>query len=328
MRVSFRLKLSLPITLVHFFAFGQSIDIQALNAERVDNFITRISQNCGSKLVFPGNYRSKWVRKDVSIVKLFNEIANKSLREENLENALWKYHFKFSDEILNNGLLHARIFRIQGKYLKLSCTIDFANDVILHQKFVVETKTSSSCGPFLNMYFDYKILKQFFLKKIASVISPDFTSIVLDTTYFENIRKVAAVETGFTFILPDSASDLWINDLILAQYMSESYRGYSLQVPPKDFLQLVKLHEVDLLTKLLYSPNYCLSINAMEALVYLNTIKTINFTNEQLRQIAKLKSERVEIISQIAPDAFYPVSSYSQLGMTDERVIAKYRAHL
>jgi len=126
----------------------------------------------------------------------------------------------------------------------------------------------------------------------------------------------------------DFENEEWINRICYNQYNSDSSCCYSYIKANKDYIDLINNMKINIINDLLYSPNYIYSINAMEAIIYLNSINKITIDDAMKTRMESIKKAKYVITIQKSSDLYSTVNGYNELNTSDENVIKKYRNSL
>ena len=310
---------------------SQQNEYVAENTRRINEFITgpSISRHCEGDLIWPKKYKRSAIRADRSIVSFINSVSVNSGTENDIDRHLKKLSKKrFSIEQSSNGLIKSKDVRINGKYLKANLRMELINSQIVRSKIVLSSSIHPTCPGYSIWMVDYKLLKDFFLKDINRLFLIGYEQMTSDTIFLSNLNSLATKFPDYKFNIPSLEIVNSMNNLFVSQYQTDSFYLYSKTKPPEDFVELIKENKISIIKDLLYSPNYFVSINAMEALIYLSSVSKIQLSPDLIEKINQLKNATFGIMTQSTPDVFVSRQGYKDLRIKDEDVIKKYTSSL
>ena len=284
---------------------------------------------CNDKIYYPAKYNKKGIKSDKEIIYFLNKIFKEEFTPSTFENELSKLkRTRKSKEEKINGLLKANHLILNGNYLRVEGRIEFIDNVIHRIFFTLSTKTNGRCGESNFRVLDFKLLKECFLRDIDFNIFYKNTVIELAKFYPDKIAAAAKNYTDYSFNTPEINKSGAINDILLNQYNSDSSCCYSFLKANKDFVKLIEDNRIDIIKSLLFSPNYFYSLNAMEAVIYLNSINKIAIDNKMKEKIDAIKNATFQVTIQRSEDSFMTVKGYKEINTTDEAVITKIKNSL
>lgn len=310
--------------------FAQSSNYYDENVKRIDAYINGPikAYNCKGGMTFPTKYKVSKVKSDLSIMSFINSLFSDKTIKPDVEGRIGKVKKK-SMRVVNsvNGLIESDDITILGKYLWVNLKLDFIDGVLVRSKLIMRTTTHGKCGSHTHL-LDFKVVRDFFIKDAKMLFGIGYDEITSDTIYSGNLVSLAEKRNGYKFNIPGSNGEGWINEIFTKQYQTDSAGVYDYTKAPKSFVMLIKENRTEVIKDLLFSPNYVTSLNAMEALLYLASIRKIELSTELNDRIKQIKNSSFIIIQQGAPDVLYKREGYKELQMTDEKIILKYRSSM
>jgi hypothetical protein len=321
--------LSLLSILTGIESYAQSTDFYTENVNRIDAYINGPikAYNCEGGMTFPNKYKASKVRSDLSIMSFINSLFSDKTVKPDVEGRIGNVKKK-SMQVVNsvNGLIESDDITLLGKYLWVNVKLDFIDNVLVRSKLILRTTTHGKCGSYTNL-IDFKAIKDFFVKDAKMLFTIGYNDeITSDTIYSSNLALLAERRKDYKFNIPGSSTEDWVNEIFTKQYQSDKAGVYNYSQAPKEFVKLIKENRIELIKDLLFSPNYITSVNAMETVLYLASIRKIELSTELNDRITQIKNGSFTIMQQGAPDVFYKREGYKGLQMTDERVNKKYRS--
>lgn len=301
---------------------GQDNPYYSENVRMIDSFVA--APMCQNMITYPTSYKIAKIKSDLPIIQFINLIAGNEVSPSQLDGQLKKFGRKkaFSRETTDEGLIKVREITLKGYYLYVKIKLKFIDNIIIRRELVIKTSTHGNCRENQYWVFDFKLGKTYFFKDLKLLLNVNFEEMVADTIYTNNLRSLAEQRKDYRFNIPGSSSEEWINEIFEGQY-TENVGAYTYGRAPKDFVKLIKENKMTVITDLLYSPNYIISINAMESLLYLSSIGKISLSKEINERITQIKSGSF-IFLQGAGDVYHTKKGYKDLQMTDEKVVKKY----
>lgn len=280
---------------------------------------------CQNLLKFPEKYNKRKVKFDSRFIPFINLINSNKLTR------IGDIHFfvrKIGKSALiidqeKNGIINSEQILLKGKYLRVNIYVSYIDSVLIRSKSMISTSSHGICGDYSTL-LDYNYIKNFFISYFAFRLTPGFDFLTADTIYSENLKLLAERQNEYQFNIPGSNTEKWINDIFEKQYQSDSSEVYKYHSPPESFQKLIREGKLKEIKSLLFSPNYIISVNAMEAILYLAHIKKVELTPEIVNKINQIKEAPFIILQLGAPDVFYKRRGYKELNMTDEMIIRKY----
>lgn len=309
--------------------FAQSNEYFAENTKRIEAYLNRPAKAniCEGVINFPSKYKPSKVKSDAFITSFVNSIDNK-FTDNDSDMQLKKIGKKILVKESLNGLIKIKNILLKGNYLRANIVIEFIDNVTVRSKVTLTTVTHAKCGEYGNLMMDFKLVSDFFLQDAKMLFGVKYDEMVADTIYSDNLALLAVNRKDYKFNIPGTDSESWVNDVFIKQYQADSSGSYNYSKAPKDFVKLIKENKISVVKDLLFSPNYFVSVNAMEALLYLSSVNKVQLTKDLNDRIAEIKKQPFIILQQGAPDVFYNREGYKDLQMTDERVIKKYSSSM
>jgi hypothetical protein len=281
---------------------------------------------CNDKIAYPIKYNKKGIKSDKEIIYFLNKMFKEDFTPIAFDNELSKLKkSRKSNEEKVNGLLRVNHLILNGNYLRVEARIEFIDNVIHRKYFTLSTTTNGRCGESNFRVLDFKLLKEYFLRDIDFNIF--YKNTLIESTKFSvNKIEVAAKKyTDYSFNIPEINKSDIISNILLNQYNSDSSCCYSFLKANKIFVKLIKEDKVDIIRSLLFSPNYFYSINAMEVIMYLNSINKITIDDKMKEKINAIKNGTYQLTIQRSEDSFMTVKGYKEIKTTDEAVIMKIK---
>lgn len=312
-------------------SFSQPNPYSNENITRIDAYLNGpVTANiCEGSVVFPGNHKPSKIKADLFIITFLNNIFKDNAKEESVVTGLQKAGQKRTTvKESASGLIKAMDILLKGNYLRAGIRIEFIDNVVIRTRVVLSTTTHARCGVYDNRMMDFKLVRDHFVREAELLFTIGYDEMIADTIYCTNLYSLTEKRKEYKFNIPGTASESWLNDLFVKQYRSDSSGIYNYQSAPEEFVRLVRENQLSVVRDLLYSPNYFMAVNAMEALIYLESVGKLELSPELNNRIAQIQSEPYIILQQGAPDVFYKRAGYRELGMDKERIIKKYRSSM
>lgn len=281
---------------------------------------------CNDLLTYPAEYKKKKIQSDMKIVEIVNHIFKKDFTAGSLDEELVKVQkLKVSRSETKNGLIKVISIIVTGNYLRTELTLECIDELVIRKKSLLFSNSRGKC-PRLGYTIDFNLIKRYFIREL------DFLIRVWDNEYFvatdfnlDNIKIASGKHNEFTFNIPGSASDEWVNKILYNQYNSDSSCCYLYSKANKNFVELIRHDKIKVIKDLLFSPNYFYSVHAMEALIYLASINKIVIDDAMKERIATIKQSNYNISVKRTDDVFGTVIGYNALSVTDAGVVQKYK---
>ena len=304
---------------------AQSNEYFAENTKRIDAFLNGpVKANiCEGVITFPAKYNPSKVKSDAFITSFINSTSNNKCTDSDSDVLLKKIGKKASIKESLNGIIKVKNILVKGNYLRANIILEFIDNVSVRTKVTLTTVSHAKCGMNGNSMLDFKIVRDF-MKDTRMLFGVKYDEMIADTIYSDNLTLSASKRKDYKFNIPGTASESWVNDIFIRQYQADSSGFYNYSKAPKDFIKLIQENEISIIKNLLFSPNYFVSVNAMEALLYLSSVNKVQLTTELNDKINQIKNGSFKFLSQGAPDVFYIREGYKDLQMTDEKVFKKY----
>lgn len=261
----------------------------AVASQKLDSVLSMIKSFCpeyGSSR----EIKKKKIKLDGKMIRFLNHFYNDELSiDEIKEETISKFGSVWygSDEIeIGNLTLYEERIKSEGN-LRVFVKIATFNGKIVSKQIHIETKTTLDCKnpyePWLSMY-DIPYLKQYCFPLINFPVSIFVYNreIVADT---DMIKNVIGIDNHYLVLLTgDSAK--FFNNLTW-----HSFTSYGLGEKDNPLRMYINLSRVDLLEKLLYSPNHIIAIYAYEAL----KDKMENLSNETKSQMNNILNSSIKV---------------------------------
>ena len=293
------------------------------NKTRIDSLI-KARQICNGNLIFPPVHKKAWVRKDLATLGLINESFGELSTNDR---ATMRIKQVFNRNLLfanDNGLLRSEQYVFRGKYLKLTINIGSIGDIKVSEQICIETNTYGQCDA-VSAVMDFSFITKYMLPRFPYILMVDQEELSFDTVYTGSIQNLQTRYPDYRFLVPTGLESAWLNQLLTNQFLANNDWSYSAVKAPRQFVQLVRENKITYLQGLLFSPNYLVSINAMEALVYLASNKNMELSSGEQKQIDRLLKQSVRFKKQMSDDFFINIDNYEEMKMSKEDIIRKYQ---
>jgi hypothetical protein len=283
---------------------------------------------CGGDLIYPSKYDAKSIENDLSIVQMLNVDFDTNISVPQFYDELDKIKcYRVYRNDTRNGLITAVKVKISGTYLQVELTFEYIDNYFIRKKIILKTISSGKCVLISWRFPDFNVLRHVFLKKINFPIKySDNQYIIANMLIEENIKIASNHYKTYKFLT--SATEKWVNNLLLNQYNTDSSCCYCYTKANSDFTNLIINDKVDLIKDLLYSPNYFYSINAMEALLYLATVHKVEITEGIRQKMDSLCADTSIITVRESEDMFSTVEGYRALKTSNSQIIQNYMKSL
>lgn len=303
---------------------------QDYNFNYIDSIEKETKLNfCNNILYYPETYKYKKIAEDKKILLQLNEILLKDFSVEKLISQLSKgKNNKIQIGEKKNGLISIIHFLFKGNFIKIDLKVEAIDSSIYRKNIAISTFSNGRCGESKFRIFDFNVFKKYFLTDLLFKINFGNNELQSKSYDEKKLLKLSSNHTSYNFSMPTSSNDGYVNAILLNQYNNDSARYYSYLKAPSDFIFLIKNHKYDLLQDLLFSPNYLYSVNAMESLQYLSGKNEINLDESLKKQIEIIRHSNYIIAIKKTDDLFMDVNGYSELKMTDDFIIKKYKNSL
>jgi hypothetical protein len=330
MKDYFSIKSWLYIFLLLVIGVKANAQLEAIRFENVrymDSSELQVKEiYCNGLLLYPDKRSEKKMKSDKVMVDFLNKVYNPEIRLSELNALLGGFKkATVSKDERQNGLLTFSKYIIKGNYLRLELNISHIEDVIVRKHFFLTTLSSGRCDVSSMKILDYSLLKELITGIEFKVGIWDHRYLYNETYCFDELNVLSSRYPGYRFNIPDILNKDLVNRAFCNQYNNDSSRCYSYQTPDKYFASFVKNGQLDVIEMLLYSPNYFYSVNAMEALIYLQSIGKANIDSKMNERIKSLKESKYKITIRKTSDFYSTVEGYSSIGVTDAMVIQKYK---
>jgi hypothetical protein len=299
--------------------------IRLENLRRIDSVEKSLKTNfCHSDIIYKDNFNKKYLKNDLAIFEFLNKVFKDDIRINQLEVLQKKIkNTRVGKLEKKNGLINNLKLILNGNYLRADISLDFIDSIILNRSCLISFTTNGICNKENFKVLDFRYLKDIVTPNIGFTINIRDIDVVSEKVEIQNIESMAKKYSDYNFNVPSIGNPDWLNQFLLNQYIGETKNYYSLENANKNFVKLVKENRTDVVKSLLYSPNYFYSINAMESLMYLNSINKITIDDRMKIQINKIKESDYLLTIQKSGDSFGTVKGYKALGTSEEGVIKK-----
>jgi len=287
---------------------------------------------CNGILRYPENYEKKKITESIEAIRLLNWIFLENITQSNLNKKIIETkNIKVFKEEKSNGIIKVIRFKINDNYVRIELTIETIDSFIFRKALSLTTTTFGRCGESSFRVLDFKLLRDFLLNEVHFIIQVKDNNSIVATDFNEsNLRLALQNYPDYKFgpCSKDFENEEWINRICYNQYNSDSSCCYSYIKANKDYIDLINNMKINIINDLLYSPNYIYSINAMEAIIYLNSINKITIDDAMKTRMESIKKAKYVITIQKSSDLYSTVNGYNELNTSDENVIKKYRNSL
>lgn len=324
---TFKILALISVCITGIECFAQSDDYYNENLRRIEAYINGPikANSCEGGILFPAKYKPSKVKSDLRIMSLVNSLFNAKTVKADIEDGIKTVRKKeIPIKTSVNGLIESNDITMLGTYLNLNVKIDLIDNIIVRSKVTLRTTTHGKCGSHTHL-LDFKVIRDFFIRDAKMLFNVGYDEMASDTIYSDNLVALAQKRSDYKFSIPGSSTEEWINKIFAKQYQVDSAGAYDYTKAPRSFVMLIKESRIEVLKDLLYSPNYITSVNAMEAMLYLESIGKLQLSTELNNRITQIKNGSFTIMQQGAPDVLYRREGYKELQMTDEKAIKKYK---
>jgi hypothetical protein len=229
------------------------------------------------------------------------------------------------DKTIGLGQMNLRkySFRTVG-YLKLNISLVVFENAIIYKELSLETVSKLKCrsgGEINSGLLDYQYLSSAIGAGIAFPLQgcPSCGNLESDKL---DVEKLHSLEKAYPHIRfrPRSGSSQKFNDLVFKSYMA-----YDLENVNDEMVKMVSNERYGEIEDLLFCPNYSVSINAFEALFFLNTEGKITLTHAVQTKMDELKNAPISIRVVCGRDCIVTKPSYKSLEIAESAILKKYR---
>jgi len=326
-----QISLTVVSSLSLFTTYAQSNGHFAENVKRIESYVGGpVKTNiCDGKISFPAKYEKQKVEEDSFIASFIQNAVNCTGTEHKIDQLLTKISKskKWIKEF-TNGQIKIKEIVLKGNYLRVPILLEFVDKVIVRMKVTLQTSTHAKCGDYENNMIDFKLIKDYYLLHLPLLFTIEYDEMVGDSIYIANLHSLAKKREDIRFNIPGSHSEKWVNDIFRKQYQADSLSAYNSTSAPSDFVNLISQQKWSEIEDLLFSPNYLVSVNAMEAMIYLASVNKIVLTKEVQEKMNKIKTGPSKFRSRSGHDVYYTMNGYKDLQTTDNHVIKKYASSL
>ncbi len=317
--------LSLFFLLFFIDSYAQSAAIKKRNFICLDTLEQIMRKTlCNGNLQFDKDPKKEY-SKFLPVMDLLNHIANDNFSLSWLKTELKKIKV---DTIFrnryDNGGIKVLDLRVPNEGFYVDIRLESIDGLIVRKKYMIEAKEYFSCNTVSDKMLNFPLLKYVVADHANFLIRiPDPDYVQCDTLVYPNIDLAAKESKEYKIIRQMRSEEAWVNRILEKQFDFDSSRFYSFDRPGDYFDRFVRDRKYGIISDLLYSPNYLFSINAMEALIYLDHVGKIKLSDAERKRIDVIKNQRSDICV-LGYDIKSNLHGYKELQTTDEKVIAKY----
>ncbi len=280
---------------------------------------------CNNVIEYQEKYQNKLLVPDLKMAEFLNFYFIKSNSVSEINRELKKLKkIKVYVDSTKNGLISIVKVILNGNYVRVELKAEAISNSIYNKKMEFYTNKDARCGDMKIRIFDFKLFRNSFIPKLNFSIEFFNRSAKKSVFLLNNLNLAAKNNSSYNFNLPDPSFPLWINNILSKQYYGDSVCCYSYSKGENDFRVLIKSGNTEVIKKLLFSPNYLFSINAMEALIYLKSKNNIILEEEIEKQINYIIEANYPINVQNGIDVFSVVNGYKNINISKSAVIKKY----
>jgi len=311
------MKLFIALSLIYCFCltsiYGQS-QINEYNKKLLDSAKKELRKACEfyKSTKQPTN---KQIKADKRVIKFFNNFYNNDLSLDSIKlklNPFFNYKWDFETANLGGCIQYYTQIPSEGNLRAFISITTFDNEIV-YKSLSFETNTKNTC--LFNKDIDY--IDKFVIPRASFPIEFCIYCMetISDTIYSEKFNRL---KTSNYKILPEKSS----NYLQRATWYRNSI--YKMDYVEATIKYIVNNNEIDTLYKLLYSPNHILAINAMEALIFLESENKIVLTADVQHKMQEIKNSEI-LISWQYSDVVKHGTPYYQLKVSKQKIIVKFK---
>lgn len=303
---------------------------QATIADRNVSYIDSVTQDlrtyyCNNILTYPPSLNARKAKKEIYIIDFLNKIFRRQFTDVEFESDIQKFKkTRVYKSVRQNGLIKSYNIVLNGKYLRVELSVNFVGGFVFGKKCTINTISHARCGESAIRFVDFTLLKEIYLSAIDFPIFLFDNVVAAEKSDVEGIKSAAMANNTYIFSLPKDGDTGAISKILEKQFSQDEPCCYSYKTPPADFVTLIIRGEYDLIRNLLFSPNYFYAINAMEALIYLNSVGKIKIDDKAAERIGLIREQVFAINTQTSFDVFPVVQGYKGLHTNELKVILKY----
>lgn len=285
---------------------------------------------CEGVIDFPTKYTNRKIRSDAFVSKFINNVNNDQLSGLDLQMFL-AASGKRRAIVVNessDGLINTKEILLKGGYVRAKVILGFVNDIVVRRKVTVTTRGYAKCGVYDNRLMDFKYIMDHFIVDLRLLFNVDYDFISSDSIFQKNLQYLDSLFDDYQFDTILEYQENWVAEILGRQFQSDSIDAYNFNDAPECFVKLIKEDKIEVIESLAFSPSYITSVNAMESLIFLSSVGKIQLSQALFARMKKIKDGSFKILQRGAPDVIYEREGYRELGMTDEKVIQKYKGSL
>jgi len=300
-------------------------DVFARNSKYVDYVFDSVSRYfCNGDWRFSETHVSpRKLKHDLKIIEFVNDFFQKELDSTSIDSIATSLKFDTKHrESSYNGLIVIHTIYMPVNYMRAVIKFESIGGHIYRRYCEISTSSYCYCGLHL---VDFRLLKEYYLKNIKFPLSFKVDFFDSDTISINTLKTISENYPYNKFNLPGNDLPDWLNTIYCNQYNSDkTYLVYNSSFVDLQFIQLVKRERIDAIESLLYSPNYLYAINAMEPLIYLQSLNKVTLSDSIKKKMEEIKNSNYSFFSQ-SSDVVHFMENYGKLYKTDEEIIYKYR---
>jgi len=262
------------------------------------------------------------IKDDKKWILFLNDFYNKDLSKEEIYRTLKEFfNYKWSYDTSKIGAVTKYQTRVRSEgNLEIFISFSTINNDIVFKKISFGTRTRTDCiSPYKYAIGvqDIKYLKEICIPIIDFPLTyycgnGEFSC---DTVFFNKLKKLSLSEYHFFL----SSDDKELNTM--TWFGKDTYMMDNVDF---SFAEIVKRNNRQLLYELLSSPNYIVSIYAMEGLTFLRETGQIEIPVDIEEKMQKIKNANITITWQYS-DVVRQGLTYKDLKVSTYSIVAKYK---
>lgn len=281
-------------------ASAQSADMQRKNLAYVDSVRQVVEKYMCQVPQYPDHYDSAQILEAESLIKDLNLLTADGVTERLVHLAFNpKRYTKIQLDTASNGLSRIVSIHIYQEYDYTELQLMYVDSFLISMRISLTTIPRLSCYHDNGGFSDFHLLNNVYARELNFPLwLVDMKKLVLRLTKRNNLQKIVVrfpAVNLFANYLVDSGNT-FAGRFISNMYNPDSNCCYSFERPEKHLVRLIQEGRYDLIRDIVFGPNYLYAINAMEALLYLQSKGKVTIDERTNQHINELKN------------AIYPVS--------------------
>jgi len=309
---------------------AQTPEMQQMNKTYLDSAEAVIRDVfCKGQVQYASHYSKRFIRRALAMVQVMNDISTDDFRLENLDRILHKLRTHARKEIETpQGEVKALVIHASTDNFPVKIRLKVIDGLIVGKDYYIDQKARCNCGGVPQSMQDFPLMKRLLAEHAVFPVKIMDRN---DHLYFRklvypNLTLLANSRREYRFVYDLKDEDKWTNRLLEEQYIYDRLI-YNPERPDEGFAKLISKGKDRLIMHLLYSPNYFYAVNAMESLIYLESIGRVTIDDSLKARIKAIKEANYPILSAVT-DVIYTREGYKNAYMNDSRVIEKYARSL